>query len=670
MYSLSHGNFSGWSSFWYSGFQLVDTYSPLLYFLAAILGWPWASAIIGMKLVIAFSFMLSGLSIFALARDFGVSPRWSLGASLLYAFAPPHLLFLYDYGSLTYSLGFAVAPAMFLALRKMLREQTYTSALTLGASTTILLLANSPSVYVLVLPIALYIAVATPRRRIGAILKLGSVAAIAAFSLSAFWLVPYILYGLYTPIGLFSVPPGGRYADNEIISFSSLLTPNFLSLRAGYLGHFLLLPALASVLILRKRDEFAVFTAAIVSVLLTVGASLSDLFYKIPFVLVLQFPKRFLIADVLFLSILASLFFSKVFVKIASPSNFKFWLNPSQIRLIGIFTVGLLVLAPLVAQPRFKDTPNLWQADFDLEEKQAFEFLAHQPGYFRVMVCDRYHEWFPAFTMKGSVDGWYDQATSLLYRSFTFDMYYANPTDVNRTFNGLRLLGVRYIMIYYGYGEEGPRGLQIYQSSAIAPPVFMNDRIAIFELPESKLIYVAGSAIALKSSDPSSLAVLFSGLVKRPDFDPDGLVVLTTERKSANASIQSYEPIKPLQAKRIEYHVSNLEWFETKITFDLYVAQEAFVYISSAYFPGWKAELDGLETSILSAPPGFLALYVDHAGHHEISLQYEFTAEKRWAITISSLAWSGFTVLLLTTRQGQALVRLRRTLLFRRRRLI
>lgn len=656
MYSLSHGNYSGWSMFWYGGFQLLDTYPPLLYFLAAFLGWPWASAIVGMKIVIALSFMLSGVSIFILARDFGVSQKWSLGASLLYAFAPPHLLFLYDYGSLTYSLGFAIAPIFLLAFRKTLRNENYISALILGGSGAILLLANAPTVYVLLFPTAVYVILGTPRSKISSVLRFGLAAAFAAFSFSAFWLMPYTLYGLSTPIHLFWTPPEGRYPDFEIISLSSLLTPNFIELRAGYLGHFLLLPALASLLTLRKRDEFGLFAAALTSVLLTVGASLSDLFYKIPLILVLQFPKRFLIADVLFLSVLASIFFDRVFAKIAVLSNTRLALHRSQIKFVGLVAIGLLTLAPLVAQPSFKGTSNLWQASFDSEEKEAFEFLANQPGYFRVMVRDPYHEWFPAFTMKGSVDGWYDQATSLLYRNFTFNMYYANPTDVDRTFNGLRLLGVRYVMIYHGYGEDGPYGLQVYQSSTIAPPIFMNTRIAIFKLPESKLIYVAGSAVALEPSnpsDPESLAVLFEDLVKRPDFDPDGLVVLTAGCKYASGSIQSYEPSKPLPTRQIEYRLSNLKWAENQITFDLFVAQEAFVYISSAYFPGWRAEIDGLERTILAAPPGFMVLYIDRPGLHKVSLHYELTAEKSWAIVVSSIAWAGFIVLLLMSKKLQ-----------------
>jgi uncharacterized membrane protein len=56
MYSFAHGNFSGWSQFWYSGFQLLCIYSPLTYVLVAVFGWPFSSAMVGMKIMIGLSF--------------------------------------------------------------------------------------------------------------------------------------------------------------------------------------------------------------------------------------------------------------------------------------------------------------------------------------------------------------------------------------------------------------------------------------------------------------------------------------------------------------------------------------------------------------------------------------------------------------------------------------
>jgi hypothetical protein len=470
-------------------------------------------------------------------------------------------------------------------------------------------------------------------------MKHGLFLAVAAFCLAAFWLVPYTLYGSSGQLNLLWTPASETYPSEEIITLSSLLTPNFTALRAGYIGHVILLPALAALPFLRNREDAGLYLAGVVSILLTVGASISNLFYNIPLVLALQFPKRFLIADVLFLSILAALFFERAFKKARIFVNARAWPKPRALRLVGFPMLFLLIVLPFATQPELLDRSNFWRANFDLEEKQAYHYLAAQPGFFRVMARDRYHQWFPAFTMKGSVDGWYDQATALPYRNFTLDMYYANPIDVERTFNGLRLLGVRYVMTYFGYGEDGPSGFQIYNASPLAPPVFENSRIAIFEVPNTSLVYVAGSAIGISSRDPQALGPELGGIVKRADFDPEGLVVLNAQCGTTHPEIQCYDRNSTLPSKRIEYHISDLTWSENEVSFDLSVTQEAFVYLSLAYFPGWTATIDGSSTKILLTPIGFMTLIVNAAGLYHINLRYQMAEMKIVAIIISLGSW-------------------------------
>jgi hypothetical protein len=516
------------------------------------------------------------------------------------------------------------------------------SALILAGSSALLLLSNVATLSVMIYPLLAYLVITISIRRIRSLILFGSLAIVLAFLLSAFWLIPYLQYSRTSFTNLFWIPPTGSYPQQDLISFTSLFTPNFTSLSSGYLG-YIILPALAAVLFLRKRQDFGLYAAASVSILLTVGASVTPSFYRIPLVLLLQFPRRFLIADILFLSLLAAIFFDRLFDRIRSMRNRACLHLVGGLKTVAASLIFLVIVLPFVIVPLMTTKLSVPLVSITQEEEEAFTFLSNQPDYFRVMPFDRYHEWFPMFTSKGSVDGWYDQATSTVYRSFTFDLYYASGADVNNTLNGLRLLGVKYIMFYFADGGDAPEHLKIYMSSAMAPPVFMNERIAIFEVPDTRLVYVAGSALLLNVSYQDKASVL-AGIVKNPDFSPDGVVVLDGSLESSYPNTSYYQTDSPIQFDPINYNISNLSWSETRISFDLNISRECYILVSSTYFPGWTAEVDGVETKMLQAVPSFSALFVRNAGRHIITLHYQWTL-----IKMSTIFISGTTLSLLAT---------------------
>jgi uncharacterized membrane protein len=595
MYSFSHWNFTGWSEFWYSGFQLFYTYSPLAYVLAALFGAPFDSALIGMKILVSFSFILSGMGGYFLSRDFKISANWSVMAGSLYALAPPHLLSIFDYGSLSYSLGFALAPFLFLSLRYALRKLTFVSVVYLGIIGALYVISNDVSLYVFLYPFIAYILISTPWKMALKTARVILEAFALAFLLSAFWLIPYLYYEIFGGLDLINIA-GSGYSSCCLIYWYSLIRPNFGSFPAGFLSWVLFFPALLAIIfIIQKkkegktiREEVALYVAALIAVFLTIGSTLTPLFYKIPIVLALEFPARFLIGDVLFLSPLAALFFYRLFQSISKTGSHLVLFKSGAFALIF-----LLAIIPIAEPSTQKLGLNTWHVS-DPNQISADNFLSKQSGFFRVIAIDQFYEAFPQFTMKGSLGGWYYEAEPAVYSNYLFDVYSCGAGSA--VMQGLRLMGVRYVMIEPGFGGDGSSAIKSFQnlsSSVFGTPVFENNAIFIYEVPDSQLVYVS-------RSPPLPLAKSLSGL---------------KQIGSCGTPIPAPPP------NLINDSVSNLRWGETDISFDVYVNASAYVTIASAYSQGWLVKDNGSAIPFLLTSPGIPVINIS-SGLNHIELYY------------------------------------------------
>jgi hypothetical protein len=212
---------------------------------------------------------------------------------------------------------------------------------------------------------------------------------------------------------------------------------------------------------------------------------------------------------------------------------------------------------------------------------------------------------------------------------------------VNKTFNIFRLLGIRYIMVYYNGGGEGPISMNAYSSSTIAPPVFKNDKIAIFEVPNTQLVYVTGAALVLDVPAQYQPGVL-NGIMKNSAYSPDGVVVLNERCGDLLPNSACFEAGSPIPKDPINYSVTNLMWTETRISFNVDVSKPGYVLISSAYFPGWKATLDGRDSPIHLAFPGLPTLFISSAGNHSITLFYQWENTQLDFTILSAVTWGAW----------------------------
>jgi hypothetical protein len=430
-----------------------------------------------------------------------------------------------------------------------------------------------------------YFLISIPRSKALKSVAIVFTSSIVGVLLSAFWLIPYLEIDLSGKYSLLAESATGAFPSNNLIHWYSLFAPNFVNINAGDLGWILVLPALGSTFFLKTREEFALFGAAVVSIIMTLGPTITPLFYKIPLFLALQFSWRFVIADVLFMAPLAVLFFwrlSRHFsIHEATVQSRRKILALSLILFFLIIPVAVLIASVPPSQPPERQTPS------DPGQQEALSFLASQPGFFRVMVVDRYYESFPQFTLKGSIDGWYDQGTTQAYRNFTYNVYYCGAS--NKILEGLRLLGARYVLFDYGYGGDATRLIKAYDSSgaAFGPPVFENNGVRIYQVPDSNLVYVAGSM-------PNS----------EYDF---------------SQGVNCDKPI-PAAPANVNYSVSDLNWGETRISFDVDVNQSSYVLLSNSYLEGWVATDNGSSVPILLSPPGLPVIRIAQGTHHIVFL--------------------------------------------------
>ncbi|MCS7002280.1 MAG: hypothetical protein NZ518_05460, partial [Dehalococcoidia bacterium] len=101
------------------GYPIFNIYAPLAYFIGEAFHLAGADVVTAVKLVFALSFPLSGLTMFAFARD-TLGSRGAALAAVVYMLAPYRLVDVYVRGALSESLAFVFFPLTLFAFRRVL----------------------------------------------------------------------------------------------------------------------------------------------------------------------------------------------------------------------------------------------------------------------------------------------------------------------------------------------------------------------------------------------------------------------------------------------------------------------------------------------------------------------------------------------------------------------
>ncbi|HSW89370.1 MAG TPA: 6-pyruvoyl-tetrahydropterin synthase-related protein [Patescibacteria group bacterium] len=123
------------------GCPLFTYFYVLPYYIASAFVFLGFSFVTSIKILLAFSFVLSGITSYVwLKKEFGSYP--ALIGAILYQFAPRHFVVMHFSTTIGETLGFALAPLVLLGVKLCIQKRTKFRILLLAASFALLILAH------------------------------------------------------------------------------------------------------------------------------------------------------------------------------------------------------------------------------------------------------------------------------------------------------------------------------------------------------------------------------------------------------------------------------------------------------------------------------------------------------------------------------------------------
>ncbi|MDQ3098860.1 MAG: 6-pyruvoyl-tetrahydropterin synthase-related protein [bacterium] len=292
------------------GYPLFNYYAPFPYYLAGILFLLGMDLILATKLMIAFSFVFAGFSMYIFAKQFWGRTGAVLSA-LLYMIAPYHGVQLYVRGSIGELFTYALVPLICLGLSAFWQQKVYKTKVTLGLTALALLsFSHTVGFYMTILLISLYLCAGTlylagkKRGELSIWFKRNILFVIVSLALGAFFWLPALGELGYTQL---SVASGNNvnYRDHFVTVGQLWNSPwGFAGSAPGVakdgmsfmIGKISIVLALISIFAVRiHRKAIGVFTAlAMLSIFLMLGVS-TFVWEIIPFMRITQFPWRYLL---------------------------------------------------------------------------------------------------------------------------------------------------------------------------------------------------------------------------------------------------------------------------------------------------------------------------------------------------------------------------------------
>ncbi len=215
--NLKAGNiFPQWTNVGYGTPVFIFLY-PLPFYIGSIFHFIGFSFLNSIKLVLILSYTFSGITMYLWAKkEFGKTPGFL--ASIMYLFAPYHLVDLHFRASVGETLSFVFIPLVFLYSKNLIETKKY-KFLILGAISIALLMTSHLATAMITFHIlaiyAFIIWVKKKRKGISDLFYwLGSI--ILGLSISAFYWIPAIFEVKYTLYSL-TLPTGGFLSLQDII---------------------------------------------------------------------------------------------------------------------------------------------------------------------------------------------------------------------------------------------------------------------------------------------------------------------------------------------------------------------------------------------------------------------------------------------------------------------
>lgn len=302
--ALRNGHLPGWTFFFYNGYPLLRFYGPLFYYLVAPFcfltgGNPFAAV----KIVLFLLHIVSGFTIYYLARRVFSDTTSALVAAGGYLFSYWHLMFVIGFGQYPAGLIFALIPLTLWLLDRVSEKPDLSRVIWTGIGMALLPLTHVFYTYFWI-PFLIIWFFALPRPAtvaIGKRLLAVAAAAIIAFLLGACFIVPFFVEGIR-----YRMPsPVPNTAPPSVLTLLGL-SQQMSGYSGSYIGLGILLLAAIGIINLFRQQRLlsnAVFLGFLLAIALAFSGNI-PLMSRIP--LIGDLPaERFLIFALLFAVLLA-----------------------------------------------------------------------------------------------------------------------------------------------------------------------------------------------------------------------------------------------------------------------------------------------------------------------------------------------------------------------------
>jgi uncharacterized membrane protein len=203
------------------GYPIFNFYDPLPYYVGGVIEVIGLNALLATKTMMAIGIMLSGISMYFLAKEFW-GKSGGVFSALLYMYAPYHALDIYVRGDVAEFWAYAFVPLVFLGLWKIYKENKWRYVVLAAVSFALVVISHNLTAMMIspfVVVFALYLAFKARNKK--TLFHLGTVFIIGAL-LSAFYWLPAILEMQYTNVN--SLILGGSNFRDHFVCLSQLWT--------------------------------------------------------------------------------------------------------------------------------------------------------------------------------------------------------------------------------------------------------------------------------------------------------------------------------------------------------------------------------------------------------------------------------------------------------------
>jgi hypothetical protein len=595
-----------WDWNWYAGYPFLQVYSPLFYYIMAIISSIFNISVdLAARLVLPFFFFLSALSMYLLCIHLTKNKLASMLGAATYAYSPYLIANLSVFGSVGSFIAFAFLPLALLFADRLCDNGKRARTLNIDAFlsavfTGLTLLSNQAFGLLLLIVVLLYLIL---QRKVLAGIKV----VIETFLITAFWLLPY-------------AANIGQNTFAQVTSSNNPLTM-FIDILTLYFGYVTIVLLIMAVWLARKRliKNIKICTVGAIIGLFTVY-NIIIYFFPLPFFSAFALGRTaavFVMLVPLFVA-LALAFGSKISKKGVIVSIF--------LVLLVIQGLSVWVYVPLTVG-RYTD---------------AYPFLTTDDSWFRALQLPRepVGSLIPIVSNKPVIDGWFDQASSLsgLIANLSMSQWFlgapTNQTSISepqKAIAALGYLGVKYIIVDEDDPVFGPEFSQaLYRavdSTENATPVYITGDITVFRLDTFQNLTLATSVVPV-----NNLTEFMDDLPHRQENE----AIVYSGQKSLLPTGSGGTP---------NYKILSINQTIQSMDYKFYVDRPALLILPLDYDKSLQVSVNGTQVPFYKVPPGIIGIPLGNAGTYVIEVEPAVTSLQLIASSISIIWIIAFLII-------------------------